>query len=63
MMISRSATVWKATDVGPIIDGEEIFKALEKSIANAQRSVLIAFWSVDPDTKLVSEPAEHGSIC
>jgi phosphatidylserine/phosphatidylglycerophosphate/cardiolipin synthase-like enzyme len=44
-----------ALNVTPIIDGIEIFKEFETQIANAQSSVLIAFWAFDPLMPLVTD--------
>ena len=44
-------------NVTPIIDGNEIFAELEPAIANAESSVLIAFWAFDPGMKAVTDPS------
>lgn len=44
-----------AMSVTPLIDGQEIFKALETAISKAEKSVLMAFWFFDPTMKLVTD--------
>lgn len=39
----------------PIIDGEAIFKALENAIDGATSSVLLAYWSLDVTTRMVTD--------
>lgn len=41
--------------VNPIIDGKEIFIALEKAVMNAESSVLLAFWALNPEMKTVTD--------
>lgn len=56
-MVFRGA-VRDVVNVTPIIDGKNIFIALETAIKNATSSVLLSFWSFDPDTKLVTDGAK-----
>jgi phosphatidylserine/phosphatidylglycerophosphate/cardiolipin synthase-like enzyme len=53
-MLFRGA-VRDALSVTPIVDGEEIFAALERAIEGAKKSVLIAFWAFDPGMKMVTD--------
>lgn len=39
----------------PIIDGDAIFKALENAIDGATSSVLLAYWSLDIGTRMVTD--------
>jgi phosphatidylserine/phosphatidylglycerophosphate/cardiolipin synthase-like enzyme len=57
-MVFRGA-VRDVVKVTPIIDGKDIFIALETAIKNATSSVLLAFWSFDPDTKLVTDSSRN----
>jgi phospholipase D1/2 len=41
--------------VEPLIDGERIFPAVEEAIAGAKESVYCTFWSIYPDTPLLSK--------
>lgn len=49
--------VGDALSVMPIIDGNDIFTALETAIMNAESSVLIAFWAFDPEMKTITDPS------
>jgi len=40
--------------IEPLIDGSRIFPALEEAIANATDTVYCSFWSIYPDTPLLS---------
>lgn len=42
--------------IKPIIDGQEILRQLEIAITRAESSVLMAFWSLDPTMKAVTNP-------
>jgi phosphatidylserine/phosphatidylglycerophosphate/cardiolipin synthase-like enzyme len=53
-MVFRGS-IRQALNVTPIIDGKEIFAALETAITQAEASVLIAFWSLDPQMKMVTD--------
>jgi phosphatidylserine/phosphatidylglycerophosphate/cardiolipin synthase-like enzyme len=44
-----------ALNVTPIVDGKEIFAALEKAIGQAEVSVLLAFWALDPAMRMVTD--------
>lgn len=51
--------VRQALKVTPIIDGEAIFTALETAIAQAEVSVLIAFWALDPEMQMVTDSTKQ----
>jgi phosphatidylserine/phosphatidylglycerophosphate/cardiolipin synthase-like enzyme len=40
--------------IEPLIDGERFFPAIEEAIADAEESVYCTFWSIYPDTPLLS---------
>ena len=48
----------KARDISALIDGDQIFKALEGAILGAKKNVLIAFWAFDPFLKLLTPQAK-----
>jgi phosphatidylserine/phosphatidylglycerophosphate/cardiolipin synthase-like enzyme len=46
-----------ASLVEPLIDGVAAFLAMEKAILEAESSLLIGFWDLDPDLPLLPDPA------
>jgi phosphatidylserine/phosphatidylglycerophosphate/cardiolipin synthase-like enzyme len=48
--------------VEPLIDGVDTFRAMERAIARARKSVHLTFWSFDPDTPLLLPQAPGTSL-
>lgn len=48
-----------ARAITTIVDGEAIFRTLEEAIVDAEKSVLIAFWAMEPQTRLLSPRAKQ----
>lgn len=56
------APVRKQVSIKPLIDGVSTYQAMEGAVANATKSIHLAFWIFNPDTPLQSLSLRRGNL-